>query len=1005
MPFWRKHLPFPSQDSQPTSAAGPSSQTVPPPPLPVHTVPAPGTHLPPPPQTRPRTIKLSPGRLLSLPYRLLHPPPAKSQLPTWSITPQFDIKLEDILDRKHLPPLGLKDFEEWMLFVEHNAEYLYFILWLREYTSRYAAWKQHVKHQQQHQQQQHAQRQPQLNASSAPTSHPTKKTRFTFSNSSHKSRHEGERDRDPPTFSRHNLYSSSPRLSISSSPSISTSSSIHTHSSRPSSSHSSHSGSPTPLRKSSTHPSHLSHSSRSRSKHQHVHIHGTSITVPPSPPVSLATFYMRAKETFLTKGSAYELHVHEDVLVVFHLSSCPSGSSENFGMSFPSHYPAYPTYPSHSAYSHSAYLSQHHSNSNNRDQTLPLPPDPEIFAELKGIVEDRLKACLGRFVVATYNNVGTPRAWCGSAGGIVIGTGSSVPILASNFALHAPRWWRIFALPGMWLGMTIFLSAMYGVCMMIYVFGDLRQLRSFELSRPSGANRQSRSGEKEAVVVQPITRPPKVRLVDSRDRTERTVEKEKIKEELKSRWSSDTTGVQSPAPLVIRGQTRVDGQQSFVSRSRSSHSYSEDSDTESEGSNSDSESEASSSSEQHSDSNSDTDSDSDSDPSTSSSLSAKPTHTARRPRILISDAFYDEHPSPEGFATSTGGSLAAPFVSEIPGGIAVRRGSLPGQGGGSQLRGGEDVGGATATASFIRGYIYDEGEVERLRGYRFGSHATSSHAHSYEGDDEDDRSSSHGVGGDDEEDIEAQRQARVAERQPVDEFDFDGLPPRMGPFSSPSSIGSNSRSYYSHSQYPQYPQYPQYSQYSQYPEHAYQYQYQAEKNTTATAGGRGLPGEEDGKRHSLVVVVVWMLVSWIQVKCSPGNAAAHHLSHSHSSPSTFPKAVFEEKLPQSPSEKQQHLMPFPNTTNTNTKLTPYGNNTQSAQPVNAKVTKPKVETMSWRESFRRVSAVPAFASPLTPVLNPIVGRAQWEIVVRSAVISAVVCGSVVGALMGVPVSG
>ena len=35
--------------------------------------------------------------------------------------------------------------------------------------------------------------------------------------------------------------------------------------------------------------------------------------------------------------------------------------------------------------------------------------------------------------------------------------------------------------------MTIFMSAMYGVCMMIYVFGDLRQLRSFELTRPARA--------------------------------------------------------------------------------------------------------------------------------------------------------------------------------------------------------------------------------------------------------------------------------------------------------------------------------------------------------------------------------------------------------------------------------------------------------------------------------------------------------------------------------------
>ncbi|KAK7690104.1 hypothetical protein QCA50_006751 [Cerrena zonata] len=145
MPFWRKHSP----DAPSSPGAGPSSQVLPPPPLLVPTTPAPGIHVLPPPQTQPRTIKLTPGALLTLPYRLLHPPPAKSQLATWSITPQFDIKLEDILNRKHLPPLGLKDFEEWLLFVEHTPEYLYFILWLREYTARYSAWKQQVKQQQQ----------------------------------------------------------------------------------------------------------------------------------------------------------------------------------------------------------------------------------------------------------------------------------------------------------------------------------------------------------------------------------------------------------------------------------------------------------------------------------------------------------------------------------------------------------------------------------------------------------------------------------------------------------------------------------------------------------------------------------------------------------------------------------------------------------------------------------------------------------------------------------------
>lgn len=40
------------------------------------------------------------------------------------VTPLFKVRLEDVLERKHLPPLGLKDFEEWLLFVELSPENL-----------------------------------------------------------------------------------------------------------------------------------------------------------------------------------------------------------------------------------------------------------------------------------------------------------------------------------------------------------------------------------------------------------------------------------------------------------------------------------------------------------------------------------------------------------------------------------------------------------------------------------------------------------------------------------------------------------------------------------------------------------------------------------------------------------------------------------------------------------------------------------------------------------------
>ncbi len=57
---------------------------------------------------------------------------------------------------------------------------------------------------------------------------------------------------------------------------------------------------------------------------------------------------------------------------------------------------------------------------------------------------------------------------------------------------------------------------------------------------------------------------------------------------------------------------------------------------------------------------------------------------------------------------------------------------------------------------------------------------------------------------------------------------------------------------------------------------------------------------------------------------------------------------------------------------------------------------------SWRKRLRRMLQVPAFASPLTPVLNPIVTRGQWEIVVRSAVIAFVVSAVIIGGLVAAP---
>lgn len=84
--------------------------------------------------------------LLSLPRRLFCPPPSGSgepsgdkkgsccsgiaTTPTVGLvrrlhrTPITEVRLQDVLDNKHLPPLTLKDFEDWLIWHQKSAENL-----------------------------------------------------------------------------------------------------------------------------------------------------------------------------------------------------------------------------------------------------------------------------------------------------------------------------------------------------------------------------------------------------------------------------------------------------------------------------------------------------------------------------------------------------------------------------------------------------------------------------------------------------------------------------------------------------------------------------------------------------------------------------------------------------------------------------------------------------------------------------------------------------------------
>ncbi|KAJ7095930.1 hypothetical protein B0H15DRAFT_827682 [Mycena belliarum] len=151
----------------------------------------------------------------------------------------------------------------------------------------------------------------------------------------------------------------------------------------------------------------------------------------------LAMFYARAKQTFFTPNAAYELNLPSVAFAPFHASN---GSPH---------------------------------------------PDPVIFTEIALETRKMLDESLGRFVTAQFSNVGNKRVMCGMIAGLVFCLLGALTPIAYNFAHGDSRWLRLTSFPGLWFGLTVLLASLNGVCIGVYIFGDLRQLRKFELSRPA----------------------------------------------------------------------------------------------------------------------------------------------------------------------------------------------------------------------------------------------------------------------------------------------------------------------------------------------------------------------------------------------------------------------------------------------------------------------------------------------------------------------------------------
>ena len=215
-----------------------------------------------------------------------------------------------------------------------------------------------------------------------------------------------------------------------------------------------------------------------------------STTVSPS----LAMSYARAKQTFFAPNSDYALCVPPDLLTPFFRVGDDSDSAKH-----------------HLGSAHSGSFPCSEDEHVNKYFGSPHP-DPEVFTEIALYVQKRLENSLRNCVRAAYSNVGTFRATCGICAGIFITLATAFPPLLVNFLKSQDRWLRLAAIPGLWLGLTILCASLKGVCMMVYVFGDFRQLRKFELARPPPAGDEEKVAEhylgSDSRSGAPLVRPP-----------------------------------------------------------------------------------------------------------------------------------------------------------------------------------------------------------------------------------------------------------------------------------------------------------------------------------------------------------------------------------------------------------------------------------------------------------------------------------------------------------------
>ena len=111
-------------------------------------------------------------------------------------------------------------------------------------------------------------------------------------------------------------------------------------------------------------------------------------------------------------------------------------------------------------------------------------PTPTMLGDIQRHVEEMLRESLTHFITHSCRNSGRRRGMFAIVVGFAAMLVGLAPVLMSIYH-HEARAVRVASLFPFWFGATTAIAGFHGVCVVIFLFGDARQLYPYELARPS----------------------------------------------------------------------------------------------------------------------------------------------------------------------------------------------------------------------------------------------------------------------------------------------------------------------------------------------------------------------------------------------------------------------------------------------------------------------------------------------------------------------------------------